>query len=438
MAAEILFRVCRTQAYADILMTDRIGKSGLQHADRALVQELVYGVLRWKGQLDYILQEQYHGKWKKLPDKVRIVLEIALYQILHLDRIPGFAIVHEAVDMTKRWGMSPWSGLVNAILRHVPDDLSQVQWPVLSENPVRAISIRWSHPEWLVSKWLGKFEPDRVISICKANNEKSVLSIRVNTAHGDSGTIVESLKKMGYVVKPGLYLKEFFRIVNGTGLFETDPFLKGVITVQDESAGLAGRLLNPQDGDKILDMASAPGGKAGHIAELSMRRARILALDLYWDRLVRLKETIGRLDHKNVTIVHADAGNIPGREFDKILLDAPCSGIGVIRKRMELRWRIRQSQVDMLAGIQKKLLTQAVKALKPGGVIVYSTCTVLDEENQRVIDWFLEHNKKFDIEHGTAWIPENLVNGSGAVETWPDLHAIDGSYAVRLKHRSVS
>lgn len=433
-AAEILYRVFQKGAYADILLDDMRKKCSFSNPDSALLSELVHGTIRWKGRLDYWLKYVYHGSWKKLPVKIRILLELGLYQLVYLDRVPDFAAIHETVQLVRSWGGgSYWTGTVNAILRRLASEYAEIKFPNREKDAVYSISSEYSHPEWLVDEWVKSFGPDRAVSICRANNEKPIISIRVNCLKSDPFKIHRFLNDHGYFPVQGKFLNEFMSISNAKGLFETDLFQQGNFTIQDESAGLPVMLLNPKPGETILDVAAAPGGKTGYIIEKSKGRANIIAMDRHYGRLQRLSQTLDRLDHDVVHVIQADGRFLPLKSADKILVDAPCSGIGVLRKRAELRWRIHPDQFKILAKIQKAMLKEAAECIGKNGVIVYSTCTLIKQENQEIVSWFLKEHPRFVIEPADQWIPSDLVSDDGWIETWPDLHQIDGSFAVRFK-----
>lgn len=433
-ASKILYRVYVTESYADILLDDIIKHRSFTSQDRALLSELVFGVLRWRGQLDYILKSLYHGDWENLPVKIKIILELGLYQLLHLDRIPAFAAINEAVGITKTWATVKWSGTVNAILRNFHRDEKKIPFPDIYADPVKSIAVSWSHPEWLVQRWVSSFGIERTEAICQANNQKPDISVRVNILKANPKMVKKKLMGLGFQVNSGILFPEFLHISNGQGLFDTDLFHDGAISIQDESAGLVPKLINPQTDEIIVDMAAAPGGKTGYLTELSPK-ARLIAIDRHYGRLIRLRETMQRLGHP-LQIIQADSRCLPIKKADKILIDAPCSGIGVLKKRAELRWRIQSDQIRSLTEIQKALLIQAVQLVKPGGIIVYSTCTTICEENQEMIYWFIKQYPQFVIEPASQWVPEKVTTSQGWIETWPDLHNMDGSFAVRMKYRS--
>ena len=429
-ALDVVHLVFQGRDYADAVLDASFDRWRLTPRDRSLTTELVYGTLRWHRWLDFLLQRAATGDWSKVPERIRYLLEIALYQILFLDRIPNHAAVNEAVRIAKLEG-SHWSGLVNGILRSILRRPELRKDPI-DDDPVAAFAIRWSHPEWLVRRWMVRFGPERTESICRANNERPRLGIRVNRLRCRREEAAERLNKVGYQTRPSKYLDEFLTTERGRSLQFSEPFKAGDIYIQDESAGLVAHLLDPKRGDRILDLAAAPGGKATHLAELSRDKAIVVAVDMNRYRTKKIIENRERLGLGNVFPIVADGRTVSG-EFDKVLVDAPCSGLGVIRRRGELRWRKTEKDVQMLVTLQKALLKSAASAVRSDGFLVYSTCTVVQEENSGVVEDFLKHHSEFRVEAAGRFVGEKLTTERGTVETWPDVHGLDGSFAVRFR-----
>jgi 16S rRNA (cytosine967-C5)-methyltransferase len=430
-AAKILYRVEKGNAFADILIHDKLNKNVLSGQDKALLHEIVTGTLRWKKRLDYILSRTVHDDWRQAQVKLKIILEIGLYQMLYLQRIPVFAVINESVELAKTWGQPRWSGLVNAVLRrlsNVPDDLL---WSD-SENKIEKIAVDYSYPEWLISRWIQTIGEERTKKLCQINNEKAGITLRVNHLKSEKETVAARLQQQGYDVSKCRYLNDYLKLQDTGDLFQSQLFREGFVTVQDESAGISVHLLDPQPGELILDMAAAPGGKTSYIHEMTMGKAQIVAMDRSRGRLNRLVDTFRRLKYPIPDIIQGDGTACPVKWMDKILIDAPCSGLGVLRKKIELRWKMQESRITGLSALQKRMLAEAVKLLKPGGVIVYSTCTTTTEENEAVVEWFLNQYQNFQIESGHRWVPGGLVHEKGWIKTWTDLHDMDGSFSVRL------
>ena len=435
MAVDILVRVFKTSAYADILLEHTFAQSSLDPADRSLVKELVFGTLRWQKRLDFIASSLYNGPWQKVPDSVKNVLLVSLYQLDLMDKIPAYAVIHEAVNMAKLLKGPYWGKVVNAMLRTRLRNPEAIRFPECDQDPVRSIAIQYSHPEWLVGIWLKQFGPERTQSICMANNERPPVSFRVNRLrHSSQQDILEWFG--GDPENPPVpsILPDYYTIHSGGNIAETDAFRKGGITIQDTAAGFAALALDPMPGEVIVDMAAAPGGKTTHLAERTGDKSFILAADRNLTRLALIRDHMHRLGLHSIRTIQADGRHFPARRADRVLLDAPCSGIGVIRKRAELRWSMSPEIVKNLAELQKQLLCEAARLVKPGGVLVYSTCTLLNEENREVVLDFLKKFPQFIRDELPVSIPDEVRTQDGWIEVWPDLHQMDGAFVARLKH----
>ena len=436
LSVRILGRVFRTDSYADILLDSALRKNVMGPEDRALATELVYGTLRWHGLLDWILGRTFRGDWREVPDTVRLTGEIALYQILFLDRVPAYAAVDEAVRLAGEVQAGKWKATVNAVLRTLIREPERTRVPDDAGNPIEKASIRWSHPAWLVERWVQAFGMERTESICRAYNERPGLSLRINRLRSDAAALGRELERLGVSAEPSPFLDEFVLIRKAGDLSGLDGFRRGHFTVQDVSAGLVAHLTDPRPGETILDVAAAPGGKTTHIAELSGNGAAITARDVHPKRLRLVAENAARLGLHSIQTEAGDGMNpprTPHSDFDKVLVDAPCSGMGTLRRRPELKWRRKPGDIPALASMQAGLLAAAADSVKPGGILVYSTCTVLEEENRGIIEAFLASHREFALENAGRFVHPDCVTPAGAIETWPDIHGMDGSFAVRMR-----
>jgi 16S rRNA (cytosine967-C5)-methyltransferase len=383
--------------------------------------------------LDWVLQKTYRGDWNRVPEVVRRNCEVALYQILFLEKVPAYAAVDEAVRIASETHGGKWKAAVNAVLRTALRNSESMRVPADPEHPAVAASIEWSHPLWLVEKWADRFGIGRAIEICRANNERPKISIRINRLRGDAGAVRKELEERGIQYEMSPYLEEFLSLAKAGDLTGLEGFKRGRFTVQDASAGLVGHLVDPRPGQRILDLAAAPGGKATHLAELSGNEAAVIAVDVRENRVRMLSDNRKRLGLDSISAVVWDGRNAFPRSFDAVLVDAPCSGLGVLRRRPELKWRKKPEDIPGLVQIQQDLLEAGAESVKAGGALVYSTCTVLDEENRGCVSSFLKRHPEFVVENADSRVDPNLVSKSGFVETWPDAHGMDGSFAVRMK-----
>ncbi|MCD6117598.1 16S rRNA (cytosine(967)-C(5))-methyltransferase RsmB [bacterium] len=419
----------------EFLNTDIGSSLGIEYfdkRDRSFIVDIVHGTLRQLKYLDWILSSKYHKKWEKVPEKFRRAAETGLYQILFMDGVPDYAAINETVQIVKELNGKYWSGVANGILRAV------VKNPVfgveLKKNAVEDyISIRYSHPAWFVNRMTGFIGEDETEQLCRADNKRPVFGIRINLNKVSREEAFSEILKFDKDAEQSEILDEFVRVKHIGPVINSEFFRKGFISVQDESAGIVAHLVDPQPGEIIADVAAAPGGKTCHINELSKGKSLVISMDLRMNRLKRISENCKRLGIDKMYIMSADALNLPVRSVDKILLDAPCTGLGVLSKRADLRWKRRERDVDNAVRLQKNLLESCARAVKTGGVLVYSTCTILPEENQKQIEQFLINHKEFSIEKAEKFVNSKVTDKKGFVATFPHIHKTDGSFAVRMK-----
>ncbi len=435
LAVQILKKVLSQKIYADAAIDQAFAANHLSDKDKALLVELVNGVIRWHGQLQWIIKSLYKGNYETVPPILLNILEVSLYQLTHLSKIPGYAAVSQGVDMAKAEGGKRWGNLVNAILRNYLRHGSELEFPTIEKERVSAIAIRHSHPEWIVGRWLRQFGLDNTIKFCEYNNKRPEISVRINTLKTDLQNTVEELEENGFNLKPSAYFSDFLKVEKAANLVQTDLFRQGFITIQDESTALAPLLLHPQKGDVILDMCAAPGGKTGYLSTLMGDEGVVFAVDVNLQRLNAVKQNKQRLNLKSMLPVCADARKIQMRPVDKILLDVPCSGLGVLARRADLRWRKTCNDIRSILKTQQSLLQRAAHLVKNGGSIVYSTCTLEPEETTRQIEWFLEKYPEFYLSTDCETIPGTFLSEDKYFISFPFLHGIDGAFAVKLKKR---
>ncbi len=437
VAIYIVSRVLESRSYADILLNYYFKKNKVNIRDRRFVTELVHGTLRWKIKIDWILKRAYNGEWTKMPDFVKYVLNVGLYQIMYMDKVPDYASVNESVRLTVQKDGLVWGRVVNGILRSIIRDPEIRDIPLIKKDPVRALSIKWAHPEWLVEKWIKELGVERTDSLCKANNQRPILTIRINRSITNVKTVEKALASENITTRRSSLLEEFLIVSSGAHrVVSTEIFKKGYFIIQDISAGFVSHLLSPQPEEVIVDAAAAPGGKVTHCADLTKDKAVIIACDRHPVRIRKIVENYKRLNLKNIYPVITDSRLLPLKKpVDKILLDAPCSGFGGLRRKSEMKLLRDYRHVLDLVKIQKQLINSAASYIKPGGVLVYSTCTLLYEENEQIVEIFLKDHKDFSAEDGKKFVHSAVVTKEGFVKTWPDKHNIDGSFAVRLKKR---
>ena len=362
-AVRICVRVFNKHSYADILLEQQAVSGTWSGEDLSLLYEIVNGSIRRKETLEYWLSSVYHGNWHKLPDTVRWILITALYQMRFLDRIPAFAAVNEAVTLAGQSGDTRLRNIVNAVLRTVTRNPKLLEFPEKTATS-DYLRIRFSLPEWLISMWIDDFGFEKTEALCRAANARPSFGIRVNTHRITRQEAASSLIGAGIEIADSPLLPEFLTTGAPARVPQSRLFQEGCISLQDVSAGFAANLASPEEGQVILDAASAPGGKATHLSELSEDRCVVLAMDRNYRRLQKVISYRNRLGIKKLFPILGDgAGRLPVTGPDTILLDVPCSGSGVLSKRAELRWHKNASDVDDLVAVQKRMALQAADAL---------------------------------------------------------------------------
>ncbi len=431
MAVEALVLGQKPGNYIDSVIDSILNTSSLKSDDRALFVELVNGTLRWKGYLDWNLKRLFRGNFNKSPKMLKNILEVSLYQIIFTNKIPDYAAVSQGVDIAKKKGGAPWGRLVNAVLRNYLKNENDAKNPELEGDSSSAISIKYSHPEWMIQRWLKTYGVENTRKYCEYNNKRPVISIRVNTAKTSVDFIQKELSTAGYSVSASENFKDFLNVEKSREISKTSLFKSGLFTIQDDSTALPPILLAPQKGDTILDMCAAPGGKTCYLANLIEDEGTILAVDAQADRLALVKQNIERLGLKSVQPINADSRTVKFEKVDKILLDAPCSGLGVLARRSDLRWKRTYSDILNIQKVQLDLLINAGNLLTDGGVLVYSTCTLEKEETSDLINSFLNINPHFKNDTECI-LNKEFKNDDGFWRTLPFERNIDGSFSARL------
>lgn len=397
-ALKTLVRIGSEQAFSNIQVNRIIEDQKVDQKDKNLYVNLVYGTLQHKLTLDYVLEKYITRGFENLNEKVLWALRLAAYQILYLNKTPDYAVVNEAVEQIKRIEFSK-AKMANAVLRNIIRNKEELEEEL---DTLKDRSIKYSVPNWIIKKYQDTYA-DKADQILEQINENAPLTLRVKPGYLDK--VFESLEKLG--AEPELSKNDLIKdetiIVNNVsaitkGIKNSKAFQNGLVTIQDQGAIEIGRVLDPQAGDVVLDICSAPGGKTSHLANLMDNKGKIIACDIYPNRLKLVEETAQRLGTDKIITTSLQDGTIfnPSFEnkFDKILVDAPCSGLGIIKRKPDIRYRVNKKDSEELAKIQKKILNNAFKYLKPGGKLVYSTCTVGREENEDIVNIVKELNPK--------------------------------------------
>lgn len=436
-ARETALRVlvsCRAGgAWADAALRAQLGRDGLSGPEAALCSRIVYGVTQNRLLLDFYLTAYCSQKPDHLQPPLLDILRIGAYQILFLDKVPDSAAVNTSVELAKTAGRGQAAGLVNAVLRKIVQNKDSLP-PIPEREDAQYLSVRYSHPKWLVKRLLdilGREETERFLA---AGNSQPPAAAQVNPLRGSAAELREALAAEGVSAEYHPWLPDCL-LLSGTGDLERlDAFRKGMFYIQDPAARLAVMAMDVKPGDRVLDVCAAPGGKSFAAAAAMGDRGRVLACDLHEKKLKRIRDGAERLGLTCLETAAADGRNCPSDwagQFDAVLVDAPCSGLGIIRKKPDVRYK-RADDLFSLPVVQHDILDSASACVRPGGVLVYSTCTVLPEENGQTADAFLAEHPEFSRE---SFDLPSLGRVPGEITLWPQRHGTDGFYICRFRRQ---
>lgn len=439
LAVEILLKVEKRNAYADILLDHSLKKAFLSSLDRALLTQLVYGTLRWRGKIDWHLSRSLHRSLSSMNAYLRNLLRLTLYQLLFLNKIPDFAAVNEGVELAKRYGGARAGGLVNGVVRKILREKNKLRNPDPRDDPALYLSVLCSHPDWLVRRWLDYFGREDAESLLRANNQESPLTLRTNRLKGDREALLERLRGLGFNAAPTPWSPQGIRVKAASAVDQLPGFQEGLFQIQGEASQLVGYLLDPKPAERVLDACAAPGGKTTHLAELMADKGDLIATDISARGLEKLKQNVQRLALTSIRSFPVDVTRgltgplaVP---YDRILVDAPCSGLGTLRSHPEAKWHRDERDIQRLSRLQKKIVNQLPPHLKPGGILVYATCTLTREENEEVVEDFLDRQRNFVLENAGSYLPQEAQH-----LTWgkyflalPHKHNTDGFFAARMR-----
>jgi 16S rRNA (cytosine967-C5)-methyltransferase len=436
---DILDRTKGADAHPDRLLTDSFKRYRyLTSLDRAFLTELTYGVIRWRERLDWVIRHFSKIPFEKVEPGTLNILRLGLYQILFLSRTPSSAAVNESVELAKRVRGKGGAGFVNAVLRSSIRQKDEIRYPDREQDPALHISVGQSHPLWLVERWIKELGVEETLRICKFNNQISPLTLRTNTLKINRADLIEKLREKELKPLPATFSEEGILLQDPPPTSEL-PFLKeGLYMIQDEASQLITSVADPKPGERILDACAAPGGKTTHMAQTMENLGEIYALDLSKGKLGWIEEMCQRLGIKIVKTIKGNAAaSLPiskGRVFDRVLADVPCSGFGTLRKNPDLKWRRGEKDIKRLSELQLSILGNLSGYLKDGGVLVYSTCTLFHEENEDVVERFLNEHPAFRLDEIREVLPEKChpFIQRGQFKSFPPKNGMDGFFAARM------
>ena len=433
VAVEVVKKVFCDNAYSSIVLNKYLNKSDLNKKDRALITELVYGTLKYKYTIDCILKNFIKSNLEKMNKDILNMLRISIYQLKYLDKIPEFAVVNEAVEFSKNISMK-LSKLVNGVLRNYLRNKDNLCFTDKGDK-IDRICFEYSFPGWMAELFINQYGEDLGKCIMNSLNIVPKVTVRINTLKTDYKCAWDELSINGYDVKKGNVYKNAIIINKGSNIEMNPLFKKGHITVQDESAMLASYFMDVKENITVLDLCSAPGGKSCHIGELMKNTGNVYCYDLYESKLSLVRNNAERLGVKNIICKKLNATEYLEKlenTADRVLVDVPCSGLGIIRKKPEIKWNKKENSMKNLIEIQRKIILNAAKYVKTGGKLVYSTCTLNKEENEENINWFVSQNSQYKLDKlYCGEFPNIIYHKEGYMTILPDNH-MDGFFIARL------
>lgn len=404
----------------------------LEPRDRSLVREYVQSVLRRRSYLDFLIDEFSSISVEEMKSDLKNILRLAFYEMLYMEQVPDYATINEAVEIAKLSMGSKSGDLVNAILRHFQREFENLPRPAFSDRK-KLIAVTYSHPEWLVERWVKRFGEREAFQLMTANNQRPQYTVRVNTLRTTPANFKLRMEKAGVEFEASDWLPGYYKVSSLQPLLQKGLLEKGLCQVQDVAAGMAPTILDPQPGESIYDLCAAPGTKSIMISDMMGGDGEILAVDINPSRLEKLAESALAYNAENIHIRRGDVLELNLKLTDGVLLDAPCTGTGVLGKRADLRWRRTPEDLEAIVKLQEELIEEAANMVKKGGRLVYSTCSLEPEENMEQVHKFLAKYDAFELDDLSEFLPEEvLIEGGKAYQTLPHIHGCDGHFGVRL------
>lgn len=438
LAVQALVEIERNKAYANLVLQHYISEHVLTDVNRRFLTELVYGVVRRKNYLDAIIVGLTKRPLKKLSPLAHQIIRLGLYQIIYLDKVPESAAVNESVKLAKKM-IRGLEGFVNGVLRNYLRNTDSFTIDELAHSETERLAYIYNQPTWLLERWLKEYGEESTIGLCEWFNTSPRLTARVNTLKTTTEAVVEEMRAAQWIVEVSDKLDTAIYIDRHMGpIDESKWFKEGLITFADLASMMVAFAVAPKAGDSILDCCAAPGGKSMHMASLMDNKGQVIANDLHEHKLALMENNARRLGLTNVSFSNVDATDLPEKwynQFDKVLADVPCSGLGILQRKLDMRWEKEEEQLDRLPSLQLEILNSAAKTVKPGGILVYSTCTINKKENEDVIQEFLHKHTEFVLEDAAPLLPF-IIEGP-MINLWPTRHNMDGFFMARLRKKEI-
>ncbi|MEX0823140.1 MAG: 16S rRNA (cytosine(967)-C(5))-methyltransferase RsmB [Balneolaceae bacterium] len=405
----------------------------LESRERAQVREYVQNILRKRSYLDFIINEFSSITIDEMKPMLKNILRLGLYEMLYMDGTPDYAAINEAVEIAKLRLGSKSGDLVNAILRNIQRDIDNLPKPAF-EDRTKLIATTFSHPEWMVKRWVKRFGEREAFQLMQANNQRPNYYVRVNNLRTKTENFILRMEKLDISYEESDWLPGYYKVESVAPFISKDLLKKGICLVQDIAAGFAPTIVEPLPEETIFDICAAPGTKSIVMSDMMNGEGTIVAVDINPNRLEKLAQSAMDYSAENIKIRRADARDLDLKLADAVLLDAPCTGTGVLSKRADLRWKRTEEELENSIKLQEELLDEAANHVKRGGRLVYSTCSLEPEENWEQIQKFLGNYDNFELEKLDEFLPEEVLAEDGfAYQTFPHIHGCDGHFGVRLK-----
>ena len=432
-ALQVLNQVFLEGAYTNLALNKLLPEVELSQLDRRFATELVYGTVKAKGTLDWYLDQLVTRPLTELQPVLLNILRLGLYQLYYLDRVPASAAVNESVKLARRYGHEGLAKFANGVLRNAGRREVELKSRAQTQEPVLALALSGQHPVWLIGHWLEQLGLKETQALCEFDNQSPALSLRVNTLELSRAAVLEELQKLGCEVEVSRWSPDGILCHKLSSLAQVMEKLGSALYIQDESSMLAARVLNPQPGEKVLDMCSAPGGKATHLSALMQDEGQVYACDIHPHKLELIKFNARRLQIKNLTALLQDGCEFKPEweaQFDRVLVDAPCSGLGVLRRRAEARWTKKEQDLAQFPPLQLAILNNGARYVKAGGRLLYSTCTLEKAENEGVVRDFLQDHPRWQRVAFKHPLTGEELN---SLQLWPQRDGVDGFYLALLE-----
>ncbi len=440
-ALKIFTSIMRDKAYSNIALKKQLDLTELNKLDKALVTEIVYGTLKNLIFIDWILDQFIKSNKNKIKPVIEDLLRCGTYQIMFLDRVPDSAVCNESSELGRKYGHEGIVKFVNGILRNISRNKDKIKYPDKDAERSKYLSVTYSYPIWIIDKWTSEYGESFCEELLMAGNETADLCVRINYIKIKKEKLMDILEKEDISVEGGRYVEEAIYLKGISALEERKSFASGYYQVQDESSMLVAHILNPKPDDLIIDVCSAPGGKSTHIAEIMENQGSVISRDIHPHKMQLIERNAKRLGINIIKSEVYDALKLDKTlvgKADKVLVDAPCSGLGIVRRKPDLKYNNSPGTLEDLEKMQLEILKVSSEYVKKGGVLVYSTCTINNNENIHVVEKFLDLNKEFFLEDIEDFIPPTLhgeTSKLGYIQLFPNVHKIDGFFIARLKRR---